>query len=279
VSSLDLSSRVSQTLLALGERLTAWVATSGLRIVLILALSIGAARVLKALCARLRAILAGGEEETERSKRAETVAGIVRTAGGIVILVGATMMILNEIGVQIGPLVAAAGIGGLAFGFGAQTLVKDVITGFFLLIEDEIRVGDVIEIAGKEGVVERISLRTIRVRDIEGTAHIVPNSNVTIVSNRTLGFSRYVMDIPLAEASDVKTALDVLQRVGEEIRQDPKISAELLEPLEILGLESPAKAPLIRARVTTRPRRQWQVGRELNLIVRSRFAEAGIDLR
>src|SRR5439155_4441592 len=106
-------------------------------------------------------------------------AGIVRTAGGIVILVGPTVMALNEIGVQIGPLVAAAGIGGLAFGFGAQTLVKDVITGFFLLIEDEIRVGDVIEIAGKEGVVERISLRTIRVRDIEGTAHIVPNSNVT----------------------------------------------------------------------------------------------------
>jgi small conductance mechanosensitive channel len=119
------------------------------------------------------------------------------------------MMILNEIGVQIGPLVAAAGIGGLAFGFGAQTLVKDVITGFFLLIEDEIRVGDVIEIAGKEGVVERISLRTIRVRDIEGTAHIVPNSSVTILSNRTLGFSRYVMDIPLAETADVKAALGV----------------------------------------------------------------------
>ena len=268
-----------QALLALGERSVTWAATSGLRIVLILVLAAVAARILKSLSRHLRNVLAGSEPDIEREKRADTVAGIVRTIGGIMILVGTVMMVLNEIGVNIGPFVATAGIGGLAFGFGAQTLVKDVITGFFLLMEDEIRIGDVVKIADKEGVVERISLRTIRVRDVDGTVHVVPNSSVTTVSNQTLGFSRYVVDIPLAENADLKTAFAALDRVGKDLQSNPKVAADIVEPLEVLGLESPTKQPVVKARVTTKPRRQWDVGRELNFLIRRRFAEAGVELR
>ena len=279
MNSWSLIQRVQLGVLALGERSVTWLATSGLRIVLITLLAGVAARILKGLSRHLRHLLAGSEQDIEREKRADTVAGIVRTIGGIVILVGATMMILNEIGLNIGPLVATAGIGGLAIGFGAQTLVKDVITGFFLLMEDEIRIGDVVHIADKQGVVERISLRTIRVRDTDGTVHVVPNSTVTTVSNETLGFSRYVVDIPIAENADLKTVFSVLDRVGQDIQQNPDVAKDVVEPLEVLGLESPTKLPVVKARITTRPRSQWRVGRELNFRIRTRFAESGIELR
>jgi moderate conductance mechanosensitive channel len=271
--------RTQQTLLALGQRSVTWIATSGLRIALIVFMAAIAARVLKSLSSHLRKILAGDAPDIEREKRADTVAGIVRTIGGILILVGTVMMVLNEIGVNIGPFVATAGIGGLAFGFGAQTLVRDVITGFFLLLEDEIRIGDVVKIADKEGLVERISLRTIRVRDVDGTVHVVPNSSVTTVSNMTLGFSRYVVDIPIAENADLKSAFAALDRVAKDIESNPELAKDVVEPLEVLGLDSPTKLPVVKARITTKPRRQWDVGREVNFLIRTRFAESGVELR
>lgn len=109
--------------------------------------------------------------------------------------------------------------------------------------------------------------------------HVVPNSSVTTVSNETLGFSRYLVDIPVAENADLKTVFAVLERVGKDIQQTPEIAKDVVEPLEILGLESPTKLPVVKARITTRPRRQWRVGRELNFRIRTRFAESGIELR
>lgn len=261
------------------DGLILWLGTSGLQIVFVLVLATIAAQILKRLGRRLRSSIAGGDPASEKATRADTLVSVVQTIGGLVIFAVSSMMILREIGIDVGPLLAAAGIGGLAIGFGAQTLVKDVITGFFLLVEDQIRVGDVVEAAGKSGVVEAVTLRTLRLRDMAGTVHVIPNSSVTIVSNSTRGFSRYVFDIPLSDKADPTAAFRVLRDVDEELRRDPKLGHEILEPLEVLGIEAPTKQPVVKARITTRPRRQWRVGRELNLRIRQRFAEAGIELR
>ena len=275
----ELLQRGWELVLALGERLVSWLATSGLRIVLVLLFAWIATKVLKRLTSQLRNVLAAGDESSERAKRADTLAGVVRTLGGILVLGGTIIMVLREVGVEIGPLIATAGIGGLAIGFGAQTLVKDVITGFFLLLEDQVRVGDVVTLADKSGLVEGLGLRTIRVRDASGTVHIVPNSSVTIVSNMTRDYSRYVVDIPVGERSDPKQVFGIIEQIGEELSHDPAVSKDILEPLEILGLESPTRMPVVKARITTRPRRQWHVGRELNLRIKERFSEAQIELR
>jgi len=275
----DLPARSWDVAINLTERLMEWVATSGLRIALILVLAWIAVTILKRLTRRLHASFSAGDGSVERAKRADTIVGVIRTVGGVIILMGSMMMILREVGVDVGPLIATAGIGGLALGFGAQSLVKDVITGFFILIEDQVRVGDVVQIADKMGAVEGISLRTIRLRDVSGTVHNIPNSSVTVVSNMTRDYSRYVVDIPVTANADPKQVFGVLQEIGEEMKREPDIARDIVEPLEILGLESPTKEPVVKARITTRPRKQWAVGRALNYRIKKRFADAGIELR
>ena len=262
------------------ERFVVWLATSGLRIFVVVLLAAIAIKVLQVLTNRLRKIVIGDDDCTERRQRAETLTGVAQTAGGIVIFIGASMMVLREVGLDIAPLIATAGIGGLAIGFGAQTLVKDVITGFFLLVEDDLRVDDFVEVAGKMGNVERVSLRTIRIRDWNtGAVHVIPNSTVTTVTNMTREFSRYMVDVPITEKADPKAVFQALEEIGKEISDDPRLKSDVLGPLEILGLETPTRAPIVKARIKTRPRRQWDVGRELNLRIRQRFAERGIELR
>jgi moderate conductance mechanosensitive channel len=275
-----MAERVWQSSTHLVERFVLWFATSGLRIFVVVLLAAIAIKILQMLTARLRKIVIGDDDCSERRQRAETLTAVAQTAGGIVIFIGASMMVLREVGLDIAPLLATAGIGGLAIGFGAQTLVKDVITGFFLLIEDDVRVEDLVEVGGKSGVVERVSLRTIRIRDWNtGAVHVIPNSSVTSVTNMTRGFSRYVVDVPVSEKADPKVVFATLEEIGRELVEDPRLKSDVLEPLEILGLESPTRAPLVKARITTRPRRQWTVGRELNLRIRQRFGEKGIELR
>ena len=229
----------------LASAFVAWCATSGLRILLLLFLAIVATQVLKRVAKRLRQLIAGGDPSSERAKRADTLAGVVQTVGGTLILIASAMMILREVGVDVGPLIAAAGIGGLAFGFGAQTLVKDVIT----------------------------------LRDMGGTVHVIPNSSVTVLSNATQGSSGYVVEVPLAEKADAEKAIALLKEVGDELAKDSAVAHDIVEPLEILGLEPPVRQPVIKARIRTRPRRQWDVGGELILRIRQRFREAGIELR
>jgi small-conductance mechanosensitive channel len=277
-SMTDAFGRLPPAVQRLGDRLLEWAATSGMRIVFVLAAALVALRLLRRFSRRLNARFAD-DRFSEGAKRAETVASVIRTVGGVVILLGAAMMILNDIGLNVQPLIATAGLGGLAIGFGAQSLVKDVITGFFLLAEDDIRVGDIVRVADKEGIVETAGLRSLRIRDVDGTVHTIPNSSVTIVSNMTRGFSRYVVDIPISANVDPRKAFAVLKSVDEELRSDPNLSRDIVEPLEILGLESPAKEPVVKVRITTRPRRQWVVGRRLNLQIRQKFVEAGIELR
>ncbi len=189
------------------------------------------------------------------------------------------MIILGEIGIQIGPILATAGIFGLAIGFGVQNLVQDVISGFFLLLEDQVRVGDVVQIAGKGGLVEKVGLRMIILRDLSGNAHYVRNGKVDIVTNMTKEYSRYVFDIGVAYREDVDEVMEVIKHVDEELRSDPQFRDLILEPIEILGVDAFAdSAVAVRARTKTKPIQQWTVGREFNRRLKKRFDELGIEI-
>jgi moderate conductance mechanosensitive channel len=188
-------------------------------------------------------------------------------------------MILSELGINLAPLIAAAGIGGLAIGFGAQNLVRDVISGFFLIIENQVRVGDVVNINNKGGVVENITLRIIRLRDLHGTVHFIPHGQVTLVSNLTKDYSRYVFDVGVAYREDVDEVIGVLQEIGDGLANDPDFKSVILEPLEIMGLDRfEDSAIIIRARITTLPIQQWRVGREFNKRMKKVFDQRGIEI-
>lgn len=261
------------------EKIIEWLLTSGLKIVFILFLAILALKAKKALSARLISMIVKQKEDQEFQKRTHTLGSIVRYVITALILGVASMTILQQFGIEIGPILAAAGIAGLAIGFGAQSLVKDVISGFFILLEDQIRVGDVVQIAGKGGLVEKISLKTTILRDLAGNVHYVPNGHIDVVTNMTKDYSRYVFDIGVAYREDVDEVIEVIKKVDEELRNDPEYKEDILEPIEILGLDQFAdSAIVIKARTTTAPIKQWRIGREFNRRLKKKFDERNIEI-
>ena len=275
--SVMMPTRIVDLLLQLMERLITWLLTSGVRILIILLLAWIAIRVLRGLTTRLHKTMVGKSVSLERIKRADTILGMLRTVGAIFVGVAASMMALRETGIDIAPVLATAGVGGLAIGFGAQTLVKDVISGFFLLVEEQVRIGDIVELAGKSGVVERINLRTVRLRDVGGNVHVVPNGNVTLVTNMTLDYSRYLVEAQVARREDPDRVFAALRGIGEEMQKDSELGEDILQPIEVLGVDALAAATMtIKARLTTRPMRQFRVGREFNRRMKKRFDELGI---
>jgi small conductance mechanosensitive channel len=188
-------------------------------------------------------------------------------------------MIVAECGIAIGPLLAGAGIAGLAVGFGAQSLVKDVISGFFIILEDQIRVGDVVTIAGASGMVEAISLRTIRLRDVEGRVHVVPNGLIEVATNFTREWSRALVEIGVAYKEDVDRVINVLKEVGEDLRSDPDFKDLILEPMTVQGLDSFGDSSVnIRIFFKTLPIKQWDVAREFRKRVKKAFDQQGISI-
>jgi len=261
------------------EKLIQWCLASGLHIALVLILTLIALKVAKALSKRLVDFIVRQKEDPEFQKRTQTLASIIRYVSVITILLVGTMMVLKEFGIEIGPLLAAAGIVGLAVGFGAQSLVKDVISGFFILLEDQIRVGDVVQIAGKGGLVEKINLKTTILRDLAGNVHYVPNGHIDVVTNMTKDYSRYVFDIGVAYRENVDEVIGVIKEVDEDLRNDPDYKDDILEPIEILGLDQFAdSAVIIKARTTTVPIKQWRVGREFNRRLKKKFDERNIEI-
>ena len=213
------------------------------------------------------------------SARTRTLLTVARNALLVFITIVAGLAILAELGVNIGPLVAGAGVLGVALGFGSQKLVQDIITGVFILFEDLISVGDVVDVGGKAGLVEAVSLRNVRLRDLAGTVHTIPYSTISTISNLTKGFSFYVFDIGVAYREDVDRVMGVLKELGEELRQDPGIGPKILEPLEIFGVDAFAdSAVVIKCRFKTQPIQQWTVGREFNRRIKNRFDELGIEI-
>jgi small conductance mechanosensitive channel len=219
------------------------------------------------------------ERDPEFQKRLDTLGSVTRYILVIAVLIIAAIMVMGELGIKIGPVLAAAGIVGLAVGFGAQNLVQDVISGFFILLEDQIRVGDVVQVADKGGLVERITLRMVVLRDLAGNVHYVRNGQIQVITNMTKGFSYYVFDIGVAYREDVDEVIRIVRQADEELRQNPDLKNDILEPIEILGLDNFAdSAVVIKARTKTKPIRQWAVGREFNRILKKHFDENNIEI-
>lgn len=256
-----------------------WMMTTGARLLVILVLTLIALKMARVLSNRLFKVVMKARLEAEMQKRAETLRSLVRYVLSITILAIAMIMVLGEFGVKIGPILAAAGIVGVAIGFGAQHLVQDIISGFFILIEDQIRVGDVIRTAGKAGLVEKVNLRMTVLRDLSGSVHYIRNGQIDVVTNMTKEFSYYVFDIGVAYRENVDEVTEVIQEVDEELRQDPEFKDLILEPTEVLGLDRFAdSAVIVKARVKTAPIKQWTVGREFNRRLKQKFDERNIEI-
>ena len=262
------------------ESIKMWLLNHGLPIILIVLVTWVARKVLKSAVQRFeKRLKQDGIVPSEREKRAKTLSGIISTTITVVIYLAAAMMIITECGVNIGPLLAGAGIAGVAIGFGAQSLVKDVISGFFLLMENQLRVGDVANIAGIGGLVEAINLRTTRLRDVEGKVHIIPNGSIEVVTNLTREWSRALVEIGVAYKEDVDNVINVLKDVGEEMRNDPAFKEVILEPLTVLGLDSFGDSSVnIRVFFKTLPIKQWEVAREFRKRVKKAFDEKGVEI-
>ncbi|CAO3435924.1 mechanosensitive ion channel domain-containing protein [Azospirillum argentinense] len=259
---------------AIGLRIVA----SGLSLLLVGAIALAVWEVTNGLIERHLATTDRNGRAIQRSARVRTLLPLLRSALLVVLLTLVTLITLSELGLNIGPLLAGAGVVGLAVGFGAQTLVKDVITGLFILFEDTISVGDVVNVGGKGGLVEGMNIRTIRLRDFDGTVHTIPFSAVTSVSNMTKDFSYYVFDVAIPYHENADRVVSVLHGIGDELRKDPRFAPLILEPLEVLGVDSfQESAAVIKARIKTLPIQQWNVGREFNGRMKARFIELGID--
>lgn len=214
-----------------------------------------------------------------RSARTKTLLTVARNALLVVLTVVVVLMILSELGINIAPLLAGAGVVGLAVGFGAQRLVQDVINGAFILFQDLMSVGDVVKLGDKAGVVEALSIRTVRLRDLAGVVHTIPFSSIEAVSNLTREYSFHVFDIGIAYREDVDEVIALIRAIGEELRNDAEIGPLILEPLEVFGLDQFGdSAIVIKGRIKTQPIKQWQVGRAFNRLIKKRFDEQNIEI-
>jgi len=215
----------------------------------------------------------------ERAKRARTLGSVINKVVTIALSAVALLMMLTAFGLNIAPVLTGAGILGLAVGFGAQTLVRDVISGFFLILEDQVRVGDVAAINGTAGMVEAINLRTIVLRDGEGTVHVFPNGSITTLANRSKDFSYYVIDLGISYREDPDRVTAVLRTIGAEMQADPAFGPWILAPVEVLGVDAFQDwSVVLKMRIKTVPLKQWDVGREFRKRLWRRFEEEGIEI-
>jgi moderate conductance mechanosensitive channel len=222
---------------------------------------------------------AGGGTEYELEKQADTVIGVTRKSTVALIWTVAFFMVLREMDFDIRPLLAGAGVVGLAIGFGAQSLIKDVLGGFFLLIENQMRVNDVVVINGQGGLVEEINLRTTILRSEDGAVHIFPNGGIQKLSNLTRDYSYYVFTLSVGYKDDTDRVAQVLREIAEQLMQEELYRPVILAPLEVMGVDQLAESGVVvKARIKTAPMQQWLVGREMNSRIKKRFAEAGIEI-
>lgn len=222
---------------------------------------------------------AGGVPTSRSLKRAETIGNLLRSTITLVVWAVAALTIMSELGLDLGPLLAGAGIAGVALGFGAQHLVRDFLSGMFMLIEDQYGVGDVIDVGPASGVVESVSLRSTRIRDVEGTVWHMPNGSISRVGNKSQQWSRALLDIEVSYSTHTDHAESTIQRVADEMALDPEWSADILGPPEVWGVEQlGADGVTIRLVVKTRPLAQWNVARQLRSRLKATFAEEGIEI-
>jgi small-conductance mechanosensitive channel len=266
------------------ERLTLWAdahTPNAIRVAFILVLAWLVSRGLRSLIKRIERIADDGDPNTvtELEKRAQTISRILRQASFILVWSVTIMLVLAELGVDLKPILAGAGILGLAIGFGAQTLVKDVITGFFILLENQIRVGDVVTAAGMSGEVEAVNLRTTVLRDVDGKVHIIPNSAITVVTNATRDFSRALLDVSVGYKEDTDRALMVMREVGSALEKDPVFAKKIVGSFEYPGLQAFGESSVVLRMVAkTLPQDGPVVQRELRRRLKKAFDQAGIEI-
>jgi moderate conductance mechanosensitive channel len=254
-------------------------------IVLILIIALIASALVSKLLARTSGFIAanlkraGRIDPGELDKRVNTLTGILSAAARLILWLVIVMLVLRRLGIDVAPIIAGAGILGLAVGFGAQELVRDFIAGFFILMEDQIRVGDVALVNGTGGVVEQVGLRTIVLRDNSGVVHVFQNGKINSLSNMTKEWSAMVFDIGVAYKEDTDTVVEIMKDVAAELRRDETLGPDITDDLEVFGVDSFGdSAVVIKARLKTRPIRQWTVGREYRRRLKYAFDKAGIEI-
>jgi small conductance mechanosensitive channel len=264
-----------------GDDLVRWASNAGLRIGLIAAFAYAATRLATSVVSRAELEIAQGAGPLafERRKRAQTLGGTFRRFVSALVWTTAVLMMLREMSVDITPVLTGAGILGLAVGFGAQTLVKDVISGIFIISEDQVRVGDIAVINGVSGVVEQINLRTIVVRDVEGVVYTIANGEIRSLANRTKDFSYYVINLGVGYDEDTDEIVSAVRQAGDELMKEPAFAINILEPVEIQGVDDfQASQVTVQFRIKTLPQKQWEVGRELRRRVKKALDARGIRM-
>jgi len=252
----------------------------GVRVLGIWILAWLAYRVVRLAARRIEIAVDDGDDSvtTLRERRGKTISQLLRSVGRVVIVVIALLLTFNLF-IDIGPILAGAGILGLAVSFGAQSLVKDVISGFFILFENQFAIGDVIEAGGKSGVVEKMTLRVVVLRDVEGAMHVIPNGEIKVVSNKTRGWSRAVVDIGVGYDEDVDRALAVVRDEAAQFTTDKTWGPQLDGPVEVLGVESLGdSAVVIRSLIRTQPGSQWNAAREFRRRMKNRLDRERIEI-
>lgn len=265
----------------LQTHLGAWrgLVMTAVHVALILGLAWLALRLSRKALARMHAHLQSDLDDLERIKRLNTLEQVFRYVSGVFIVLVAGMLVLSELGISIAPILAAAGVLGIAIGFGAQSLVKDYFNGLFLLLENQVRQGDVVHVADKAGLVEEMTLRYIRLRDAEGSVHYVPNGSITTVTNRSRGFAYAVMEVGVAYREDIDEVFAVIREVGAAMRADPELADKIEEDIEINGVDQWAdSAVIVRSRFKVKPLEQWTVRRAFLYRLKKAFDAAGIEI-
>jgi small-conductance mechanosensitive channel len=263
------------------QQLSQWLTESGARILLLILLAFAASRFASAVIRNAEHEISEGDDVDtfERRKRLRTVGATLNRFFAILIWSAALLMVLRELDVDITPVLTGAGIIGLAVGFGAQSLVKDIISGLFLIAEDQVRLGDAVEVNGIGGSVEEINLRTIILRDVEGTVHTIANGEIRTLANRSKDFSYHVIDIPVGYDDDTDRVVQVVRDVGTALMAEPAFARNILAPLEVLGVDAfKATEVTLRFRIKTAPMKQWEVGRELRRRIMKSFEANGMTI-
>jgi moderate conductance mechanosensitive channel len=258
-------------------------AQSSFRVLLIVVAALLAIKFLRLGLDRLEVFLVRARESSESvpgaaAMRIRTLMSVLWTIVAGLVWFTAVLTILGQVGVNVTPILASAGVVGLAVGFGAQNLVKDFVSGFFLILENQVRVGDVAIINGTGGLVEAITFRTIVLRDQAAVVHVFPNGSINTLSNMTKDWSAYVIDIGVAYREDTDRVIEVMRRVAGELQSEPQYGSAMLEPIEIIGVDAFSdSAVIIKARLKTLPIKQWMVGREYRRRLKKAFDAENIE--
>ena len=260
-----------------------WFMASGIRILVIVGIAAILYSVLRhsmrMLVKKYESRRMAGELEEETTKRVDTLSSLLINVCGIVIIIGALLTILPEVGVNITAMLTGLGIGGLAIAFGAQNLIKDVVSGLFILLEDQYRIGDVVSIAGVSGLMQEVGLRRTVIRDLDGIVHSVPNGEVGVSGNFTKGFSRVNLNVSVSYGENLGRVIEVVNKLCREMAEEPQWKSDFISTPKVLRVDNLGDSGIeIKILGETRPLRQWDVMGELRLRIKNTFDEEGIEI-